>query len=56
MKHLASEEAIKTINELNNRLENGRHYLMGVPEEEITVEDALEAFGYTRNGFDKEPE
>lgn len=33
------------------RLDNGRHYLMGVQSEDLTVEDALEAFGYGRNGL-----
>lgn len=39
---------------LFERLDAGRHYLMGTRPEDITVEDALEAFGYTRNGFEKE--
>lgn len=37
----------------NRRLENGRHYLMGVPVSKITAEDALEAFGWTRNGMEE---
>lgn len=28
-----------------------RHYLMSVPADEITVEDALESLGYGRNGL-----
>jgi hypothetical protein len=28
-----------------------RHYLMGVPSDEITVEDALESLGYGRDGL-----
>ena len=28
-----------------------RHYLMGVPADEITVEDALESLGYGRDGL-----
>ena len=31
-------------------LENGRAYLMAIPVCEVVVEDALEAFGYDRNG------
>lgn len=38
--------------DLQQRLENGRHYLMGVQQNEITVEDALEAFGFGRNGLE----
>lgn len=38
--------------ELSQRLENGRCYLMGVKPSELTAEDALEAFGYGRNGFE----
>ncbi len=37
--------------ELNKRLENGRHYLMGVARTEFSIEDCLEAFGYSRNGL-----
>ena len=33
------------------RLETGRNYLMQVPRENLTVEDALEAFGFGRNGL-----
>jgi hypothetical protein len=33
------------------RLMEGRHYLMGVNADKITVEDALEAFGFGRNGL-----
>jgi hypothetical protein len=28
-----------------------RNYLMGVPADEVTVEDALESLGYGRNGL-----
>jgi len=35
----------------NERLQNGRHYLMGVEPKDLTVEDALEAFGFGRNGL-----
>ena len=37
--------------EMNNQLENGRHYLMSVQPKDLTVEDALEAFGFGRNGL-----
>lgn len=36
---------------LNYRLNEGRHYLMSVQSDEITVGDALEAFGFNRNGL-----
>ena len=36
---------------LSLRLDNGRSYLMGVKPENLTVEDCLEAFGFTRNGL-----
>ena len=35
----------------SEQLESGRDYLMRVPSNEITVEDALEAFGFGRNGL-----
>jgi hypothetical protein len=50
MKEIARLRAI--VRELNQRLEQGRHYLMGVKPSEINVEDALEAFGYDRSGFE----
>ncbi len=31
-------------------LNAGRHYLMSVDPDNLTVEDALEAFGFDRNG------
>jgi hypothetical protein len=37
---------------LREALENGRHYLMGVSAQDITVDDALESFGFGRNGLD----
>lgn len=37
---------------LNDRLNAGRYYLMSVQPSKITVEDALYAFGFTRNGLD----
>lgn len=38
---------------LSLRLDNGRHYLMSTDREDLTVENCLEAFGYTKNGLDK---
>ena len=40
------------VNGLQSRLEAGRHYLMGVEPRNLTVEDALEAFGHLRNGLE----
>ena len=37
--------------EVNKDLHNGRDYLMGVQPNELSVEDALEAFGFGRNGL-----
>jgi len=37
--------------ELDKRLQDGRYYLMGVESKKLTVEDALEAFGFGRNGL-----
>lgn len=39
------------INELQQRLEEGRDYLMSASAESINAEDALEAFGFGRNGL-----
>lgn len=39
------------INDLHTKLEKGRHYLMSVQSNEVTVEDALEGFGFGRNGL-----
>ncbi len=41
------------VKKCNSRLNNGRSYLMGVEPSDITVEDALEAFGWTRDGMDE---
>ncbi len=35
----------------NARLNNGRDYLMQVTADTMTVEDTLEAFGWTRDGL-----
>lgn len=37
--------------DLSERLNNGRHYLMGVEPKNLTVKDCLEAFGFSRNGL-----
>ena len=42
------------LNALQARLERGRDYLMGVNPADLTVEDALEAFGWQRNGLREE--
>lgn len=34
-----------------SRLDSGREYLMSVQANEITVEDTLEAFGFSRDGL-----
>jgi len=39
------------INDLHTKLEAGRHYLMSAQSDKVTVEDALEAFGFGRNGL-----
>ncbi len=51
MEEKEKTEMIKMIADLNKRLEEGRDYLMGVPDNEITAEDALEALGFGRNGY-----
>ena len=33
------------------RLDSGRSFLMQVQPDELSVEDALEAFGFSRNGI-----
>lgn len=44
-------ELKKRLNELSNQLNEGRRYLMGVKPSELNVEDALDAFGFGRNGL-----
>jgi hypothetical protein len=39
------------VREYEARLSDGRDYLMQVNADEITVEDTIEAFGWTRNGL-----
>ena len=40
------------IKKLNELLRQGRDYLMSTPQNEISVEDVLEALGFSRNGLD----
>ena len=47
----AKKEAYEEMAELRERLQAGRHYLMGVQPSELTPESALEAFGFGRNGL-----
>lgn len=43
---------IVTENEdLKTRIDAGRHYLMGVNPDKLTVEDTLVSLGFNRNGF-----
>ena len=44
----AEEETSVT---MNKNLMEGRHYLMGVEPCDLDVSDALEAFGFGRNGL-----
>jgi len=39
------------IEKVSSQLDNGRTYLMTVKRNELTVESALEAFGFGRNGL-----
>ncbi len=39
------------VRECNRRLDEGRDYLMQVSPDAITVENTLEAFGWTRDGL-----
>lgn len=41
----------QVVRELDNRIQNTRHYLMSTPTKEITAENALEALGFTRDGL-----
>lgn len=44
-------QRLKNFNQdLRDQLSEGRHYLMSVEPKNLTVEDALEAFGFGRNG------
>jgi len=47
-----NKRLLAIIREYEDRLWQGRHYLMGVDPAEVTVEDALEAFGWTRDGME----
>ena len=44
------DEAEWKVKELNHRLQSGRNYLMSVKPSELTAQDALEAFGFSRDG------
>lgn len=46
-----NHEDANLITELDKRINDCRHYLMGVRPENLTVEDALEALGFQRNGL-----
>lgn len=37
--------------ELRSKMSDGRKYLMQIEQQEITVDDTLEAFGFGRNGL-----
>ena len=39
------------IEKISSQLDKGRNYLMGIRLDELTVEDALEAFGFGKNGL-----
>jgi hypothetical protein len=47
-----NKESGTILENLDERMKNGRHYLMGIPVNDITVEDSLEAFGFGRNGLE----
>ena len=45
------EELNRRLSGLDSQLKNGRHYLMGIAPDKLTVEDALDSFGFGRNGL-----
>jgi chromosome segregation ATPase len=45
-----TKAADNLLTELDKRINDCRHYLMGVQPEDLTVENALEALGFQRNG------
>jgi len=47
----ALKEFHNDVNNLRDRLREGRDYLMQVHPKDLTVEDALVAFGYNKNGY-----
>ncbi len=50
----AEVEALKEHNDdLRGMLAGGRHYLMGIERDEFDASDALYAFGFGRDGFEK---
>ena len=50
-KCIENEKLRKEIGLLNARFQAGRSYLMQVESKSITVPDALESFGFGRNGL-----
>lgn len=49
---LAAKEDKGLLDELNQRLEDGRNYLMSIEANKVVIADALEAFGFGRSGLD----
>ena len=49
------EKQLKNENQdLRAKIEECRHYLMGVRPSDLTVEDALESLGFNRSGYEFE--
>lgn len=46
-----TSDRIEHLNYCAKKLEDGRHFLMGVDPGKLTAEDALEAFGFGKNGL-----
>lgn len=46
-----TSDRIEQLNYCAKKLEDGRHYLMGVDPTKLTAEDALEALGFGKNGL-----
>lgn len=44
------DKTVAQLDELNERLDNGRDYLMGIEPKKLKVADALDALGFSRNG------
>lgn len=45
------EIAIENYDHMTSSMQSGRHFLMSVNPSDLTVESALEAFGFGRNGY-----
>lgn len=45
------DEAREKVFDLYARLDKGKHYLMGIEPKDFNAGDALEAFGFTRDGL-----